>query len=545
MKRRSKIALWVIGAFVALCVVTLMSADMIASFVVHREVRKTIEQLPDAEAQVGGIYLNLLSGSAIVKDITFCTHSLHLEDTITGNREPGLALHIPTLAVWNLRYKELLKNRHLSFQKISIDDLQLLVYLDEKHPESLLPTLPKDTTLEKAPIWLRQITARRIEVNDLKARLHSTSSPLAVRVEDMSVGVRDIHYSFEDSVFSFNDSVYALRLEEMKMQMPDGLMEMELHAFKTENAGPLSLGYTRIRHIVTVEKLVELFREPLDWIDLELNGLSTSAFNPIHKIQNADYTLDSLHADVRRMHLRHDARCAPKHPYGTPQDFLRQLPVSFQVKQVNANVHAMDIYFYSTQINCGEMHLKNARGLMTNVTNRPGALWHNRISAPFGDKGHMDAVFDMHMNKNCDFKVQLHGTNIETHDINSFIRPLVGITCECHIDDLDAQYEGDHTIAKGEFCMQYHGLNIQVHKEDDIPYKIVTKNADTFTTLANSLIPKSNPTAVDIAPRRYQVSWKRDIWSPYPLFVFGPCIDGVKETMLPGLYVHKQAKKKK
>jgi len=68
------------------------------------------------------------------------------------------------------------------------------------------------------------------------------------------------------------------------------------------------------------------------------------------------------------------------------------------------------------------------------------------------------------------------------------------------------------------------------------------KNADFFTSAANSLIPKSNPTAVDIHPRKYEVEWKRDVWSPYPLYLFGPCIDGIKKTMLPGLYVHKQIK---
>ena len=90
--------------------------------------------------------------------------------------------------------------------------------------------------------------------------------------------------------------------------------------------------------------------------------------------------------------------------------------------------------------------------------------------------------------------------------------------------------------------MQYHGLNVQVHKEDNIPYKIVKNNAKTFTTLANTLIPQSNPTSVDIGPRKYYVAWVRDIWSPVPLYYFGPCINGVVETMLPGLYVHKQVK---
>ena len=543
MKKGTKITLWVVGSFVALCIVAVMCADIIASCVVRREVRSAFAQMPEVKAEVGGIFLHLLSGSAIVKDITFCTNNLSLEDTI-GRQEPGLALHIPTIAVWNIKYKELLRHKHLDFQKLSIDDLEVLLYMDEQHPESLMPYVPKDTTLEKAPMWLRQITARRIDIDDLSARLISTTSPLMVHAEDLSVDVRDIVYCFEDSTLHYNDSVYDLHLEALHLATPDGLMAIEAHALQTRNAGPLSLGYTRVQNIVDPQKMADKAREPITWIDMELNGLSTSAINPIRKAMQGDYTLDSLHADVRRMHVCRDERYAPKRPFETPQEFMMKIPVEFTVRHADAYVRAIDIYFFSTLVNCGEMHLKKAHGQMSNITNRPGAVWKNRMSAPFGEQGQMTAQFNMHMNRASEFEAKMDGKHIETHDINSFVRPLVGITCECHIDRLSAEYKGDKTIAKGEFCMEYHGLKIQVHKEDNIPYKIVTKNADTFTTLANSLIPKSNPTAVDISPRRYQVEWKRDEWKPYPLYVFGPCIDGVKKTMLPGLYVHKQAKYK-
>lgn len=72
----------------------------------------------------------------------------------------------------------------------------------------------------------------------------------------------------------------------------------------------------------------------------------------------------------------------------------------------------------------------------------------------------------------------------------------------------------------------------------------MTKNAKLFEGVANSLIPKSNPTSVDIHPRAYEVEWKRDPWMEFPFYMFGPCIDGVKKTFLPGLYVHKQTNKK-
>jgi hypothetical protein len=150
----------------------------------------------------------------------------------------------------------------------------------------------------------------------------------------------------------------------------------------------------------------------------------------------------------------------------------------------------------------------------------------------------------MHFDKDATFEIVLDARNVETSDLDGFIRPLVGITSQCHIDRLNTEYRGDKKIAVGEFCMQYTGLELLVHKEDDIPFAVVTKYAKTITQLANTLIPERNPTSVDPAPRRYVVDWKRDEWAIYPLYLFGPCIDGIKMTMLPGLYVHKQVRTK-
>ena len=543
MKKSVKITLWVVGAFVVLVIGAFLSADIIASRIVQKEVRKAFERMPEAEAQVGGIYLNLISGSAIVKDITFCTYSLSLEDTITGTRAPGLAVHIPTLAVWNIRYKELLREHALKIYKITVDDPQLLIYLDEKDPASLVPAFPKDTTLEKAGMWLEQIGVSHFEVNDFQARLHSVRSPLNVSLDSLSVECQDLQYSFLDSLFSYNDSVYELSFRAVKMQLPDGLFDIEVHDLNTKNQGPLALGYTRMHHIATPKQLADLAHEPASWIDLELNSLSTSAFNPIRKVLRQDYTLDAVNADVKRLHVIRDTRYAPKQPFGTPQDFLRSIPVHFALKQVNAKARKIDIELFTTETNCGQMHLKNGQGQLSNVTNKAGATWVCRAHAPFGPEGKVAAQYNFHLDKHATFDIEIHGTDLETSELNAFIRPLVGITSECHIDQLDAVYHGDREIATGTFCMQYHGLNVQVHKEDQIPYEIVTKHANTFTQLANTLVPKSNPTAVDPVPRQYDVSWTRDEWKPYPLYLFGPCIDGVKMTMLPGLYVHKQTKK--
>ena len=541
MKKSVKIALWVLGSLAFLIIGVFLGADIIASKIVKREVSKTFALFPDADATIGGIYLNLLSGSAIVTDITFSTHSLQLEDEETLDRAPGLALHIPSLSVWNISYRELFRNKRLVVYKISLDGPEMLVYLDEEHPETLLPTLPEDTTIQKAGSWLSDLEVSHIEIDDFCGRLHSTGSPMRVAIDSLSIGANDIAYDFRDSVFSFNDSVYSVSLASARVETPDGMVAIEVHDVSYQpSEGSIQMGYTRVQNLISHTRMAELAREPVTWIDMELNSVKMSPMNPVRKIQAEDWSIDKIEVDVRRMHVCRDERYKPKKPFGTPQEFLRSLPVTFRIKEIDALARKIDVELYTTEKNCGKMHLHGGHAWLTNVTNKPGAVWRNRAKAPFGEKGHVDARYDMHMDKISSFELSMKGAGIELGDLNPFIRPLVGITCTCHVDDIDASYKGDKDRVAGTFCMQYHGLDVLVHKEDDIPYKIVTKNADLFTGLANSLVPKSNPTAVDIHPRKYSVEWTRDVWSPYPLYLFGPCIDGVKKTMLPGLYVHKQ-----
>ena len=529
MKKTTKITLWILGALFVLVTSAFVCADIIVSHLVQKQVSQSFENIPDAEASVGKIYLNLISGSAVVKDISFQTQNI--------------SLSVPTLAVWNIRYAELLRHHRLIIRSIDINHVQVELSFDEKHPEALFPTLPKDTTLAKAPLWLQCAEVRHLDINKLSARLRSTRSALDVAVDSLTFSTSDLSYNFADSKFSYTDSVYNLRLHALHVVLPDKSLAIETHDLRTSNQGPLSLGYTRVRHLSSLKQMVRKAKEPTVWIDLQLNSLSTSAINPLRKALANDYTLDALRVNVRRMHVCKDQQYKPKHPFGTPQEVLLGLPVRFRVNRIEAFAKKVDVELSTTEVNCGQLHVADIQATLTNVTNRPGATWTSQAKAPFGKRGEVLASLAMHMDKKATFEVALDARDVQAEDLNGFIRPLIGITSQCHIDRLDANYKGDKQAAKGEFCMQYTGLDVRVHQEDNIPYEVVAKNAKTFTQLANTLIPKSNPTAVDPAPRRYMVEWQRDVWKPYPLYLFGPCIDGVKKTMLPGLYVHKQVKK--
>ena len=541
MKKGTKIALWVVGCIVGFVAIALITINLWASSVVHKKISESLANVPEMDVSIGRVNLLLVSGSAIVTDIHFATCSFaHKNDTDEIPLKPGLRVDIPMLTVGPVNYISLLRQKELHIFNVSVNDPKITVYLNEKHPEKCFPELPEDTTVKDPQQFLKYAALSNFHLNNLSAHLKSLTSPLDLQVEGLSVALNDLAYSLTDSVFQYNDSNYYLSLSSLVANLPDGISAAEVHDMETQDQGPLKLGYTRFRNTISSLALADRMQEPTTWIDVELKSLKTSPINPIRKALTADYTLESLAVDVQRMQVKRDSRYEPKKPFPTPQQFLTKLPVVFDVKAVKAKVEKLDIEMYLQRENCGEMHLKDMTATLKNVTNRKGATWSNKAHAPVGEKGEMDVVFDMHMDKNSTFNVQLSGKDIEGSFLNPFMRPLVGLTLDCQINSLDAKYSGDDKMSTGEYCLQYSGLHIEAHKEDKIPFSVVSKHADAITSVANSLLTKSNPTVVDPAPRRYSVEWKRDEWKEYPLYIFGPCIIGTVQTMLPGLYVHKQ-----
>ena len=241
------------------------------------------------------------------------------------------------------------------------------------------------------------------------------------------------------------------------------------------------------------------------------------------------------------MDIFRDERYKPRRLYGMPQPVLMALPVSFDVLRTDAEIKKIHVAFAATSSAVGHLDMQDIHAGVDHITNRRGETIHLSGHCPFGT-GLANAAFDLAMNDSCIFGMHIHATGINTSVMDGFIRPLVGMTSDCMIDTLDVHYTGTDKVANGTYRMLYHGFSMQVHKEDDIPFRIITKHAKTFNNLGNSLIPKSNPKGKHGKPLGYQVTWTRNNKKPTELYLFGPIIDGIKKTFLPGLYVHMRTK---
>lgn len=534
MKKRTKITLIVLGAVLALGIILFIGADVWVSRIAMRKVNQALTTLPEGKASCGLIQVRLFSGTVGIDDIRFDFRGepIHKKDTTS---RPGVSIYVEHIELGRIFYSMLLK------KEVLVSDLHIVrpkaeVWLDDKHPELCFPKIEMDTSLT---FPLNRAELMNLHLRNASLALHNLRTKLDVAVDSCSLTVHDLAY---DSVFTYCDSTYRFSLEHAAILFPDGRMKMETRDIEHENQGPLYIGATRIANTMPKNKLGDIVKEPVTWIDMQFERVEISPLNPIRKALAQDLSLDKIDAVVKHMNVYRDERYKPVRPFPMPQQILTGLPITFLVKQANAQIKAIHIDFASTSTNIGKLDIKNIKAKVDNITNRHNAILSASGNCPL-DQGSAHASFEMRMDKQCGFSLRMNVKQVNTNILSSFVRPLVGMTADCMIDELDTEYSGDKAQASGTFKMLYHGLKIQVHKEDDIPYKIITKNANTFNTLGNSLIPKSNPTAVDVYPRAYQVVWKRDEWKPFPLYLFGPCIDGVKKTFLPGLYVHLQTKK--
>ena len=536
MKKGVKITLIVVAVLLALGIAVFVGADIVISRFATKEVQKALATLPAGEASCGSIVVRVFSGTASVNDIqwTYRGESISKKDSTL---RPGSRIAIERIDIGRIFYSLLLKKQVL-IHDIRIVRPELELWMDENHPDLCFPQIPKDTTADTLAFPLNRAELMHLHIKHASLALHSVRTKLDVAVDSCSLSIHDLAY---DSVFSYCDSLYRFSLAHAKVITPDGRMRIETRDLEQTDQGPLTIGKTRIGNTMPKKRLGDIVKEPVTWIDLFIDRVRTSPFNPVRKALAQDLSLDHIDAAVNHMEIFRDERYMPKMVFDMPQTIMATIPLVFDIHSVDATIKKIHIQFASTDKNIGELNVGSIKAKVSNITNRQGETMTAAGDCPLGE-GTANAAFQMTMNKACSWALQLHAEGVNTDILNSFIRPLIGMTSECMIDRFDAHYAGDDIQADGTFRMLYHGFQVQVHKEDDIPFKIITKNAKTFTTLGNTLLPKSNPTSVDVSPRAYKIIWKRDPYKPVPLYLFGPCIDGVKKTMLPGLYVHLQTK---
>ena len=474
----------------------------------------------------------------------------HAEEARAGQM-PGVDMSVERIEIGPLAFTKLW-DRQVLFESARVIRPRVELWMDEEHPELSFPSYEKKEPSE-CTIQLKQkiqerlpegeslilLTAlRHAQIENASLALHSTRTQLDVVADSCSLAVNDLSY---DKTFHFNDTAYSFSLAHAAVTLPDGSMKMETRDITHRDQGEVHIGASRIVHNMDKLALGDIVQEPVTWIDMQLKRCVISPLNPIHKALHKDYTISHIDAEVSFMDVFRDERYQLKHTPLMPQQVLMNLPMTFYVKDADVQMQRIHIGFAITDTHVGQLDFNDINAHVAHITNRSGYTMRLDGSCPMGE-GVADARFDMTMNRECGFRIQMKAKGINTSFLNGFIRPFAGITSDCKIDSIYTNYTGNGTRADGTFRMVYHDFSMKVNKGDDIPFEIITKHAGVITRVGNALVPHSNPPTKHSKPRGYQVSWIRNENKDVELYLFGPIIDGIKKTFLPGLYVHLRTK---
>ncbi len=474
----------------------------------------------------------------------------HAEEARAGQM-PGVDMSVERIEIGPLAFTKLW-DRQVLFESACVIRPRVELWMDEEHPELCFPSYEKKEPSERT-VQLKQkiqerlpegeslilLTAlRHAQIENASLALHSTRTQLDVVADSCSLAVNDLSY---DKIFHFNDTAYSFSLAHAAVTLPDGSMKMETRDIAHRDQGEIRIGASRIVHNMDKLALGDIVQEPVTWIDMQLKRCVISPLNPIHKALRKDYTIQHIDAEVGFMDVFRDERYQLKHIPLMPQLVLMNLPMTFYVKDADVQMQRIHIGFAITDTHIGQLDFNDINAHVAHITNRSGYTMRLDGSCPMGE-GVADARFDMTMNRECGFRIQMKAKGINTSFLNGFIRPFAGITSDCKIDSIYTNYTGNGTRADGTFRMVYHDFSMKVNKGDDIPLEIITKHAGVITRVGNALVPHSNPPTKHSKPRGYQVSWIRNENKDVELYLFGPIIDGIKKTFLPGLYVHLRTK---
>ena len=218
-----------------------------------------------------------------------------------------------------------------------------------------------------------------------------------------------------------------------------------------------------------------------------------------------------------------------------------QLKFPIQVDVLDAQLKAINVEVLCTEKNMGTLSIKDLQANVSGFSNKRGTTTKMKVKGKLGT-GEIGGDINLHMNKNSEFDAFLRGKDIDTKETHSLIRPLAAIELNCMIDSMKIKFKGDNKAINGDMLLAYHGLSGKVYAQDDIPYKIISKNAGALEYFVNHLIPKSNPRNDSKTALAFNVEWKRDDMQPFPLYMVGPLIMGAVQTFLPGLFGSKKVK---
>lgn len=409
---------------------------------------------------------------------------------------------------------------------------------DNNTNDSIYTRLSLEKIMVKHLHWLQLLRKRIVHIDALQVdngqlSFHHTTNKECVEIERFTATMYDIAYSIPNDTLTYSDNRYHISLEGLEYTTSDGLMRLVCRSLSTRNAGAIEITDLKGGHTIEKTQLARAKGKiPTTWTQFDFASVTTSPVNLFTIFQSYCVDIDNMDIVSRSVHIYRDNQYAPKHPYPMPQEAIMGFALPLHIEQITLGLDSMLVELTMTGKTVGQLRLGATQGTIGHLTNTSKQVTTAHIHTTIEQTAQADLTLTLTNDKSCHFTMEGHIHDAQGQQFNAFLTPLFGVHLDADIHQVDVQHSGDRNQTNGTFCMLYDDLKVDIIK-DATPLDKLSKHAGIINAFAPAIVINRNPRNKNNEPQQYAVQWTRDPMKNTPVYLLGPMIDGIIQTVLP------------
>ena len=526
---KSKILVWlaaVAGVAALLFYVIDNNADTILSGIADHLIRKHFNDSSSVSLKYSVIDINLASRKLEVKDVRFS----YPQKGISGSVKSIEAGPVKPWRIW--------KDKQAKLDYLTINNPEITVYLQ---PADTVAVSDKEGGIVK---YIRNIGVKKVSVTDGSVLLSRTDSKLNLSARDIDLSVFDISYGLEDKKLTYCDSLYEISASRFAYVSADSLYRLDVDSLGTGNSEGVVIKGLHGRNTVHKTRLASAMgKVPVTWSDFSARKLHTSPVNIVRTILQKSILIDSVFIEGDKLTSYRDARYLPKKEFPMPQESILKIPIPVRIGTIDIRLTYYNMEIKRPQGSAGLLSLHDMGLKISNFSNEPDHTVVFHITPRMGKAGRGLATLHMKNDSNSSFTFSGSVNNVNISDFGSLLTPLFGVSASGNIQSLQTSFSGNRFSTKGDFCLLYDNLKLEVDQEKT-PIAFLAKHGKAVDLLEGGLIHRQNPRKLKKEPFKCTIGVTRDPMKNYGAFMVSTLLNGVEQTVLNSL-AYKEAQKMK
>ncbi|MBR5073922.1 MAG: hypothetical protein IKX26_01685 [Bacteroidales bacterium] len=526
---KSKIVVWLsalAGVAALLFYVIDNNADTILSGIADRVIRKHFNDSSSVRLNYSGIDINLASRKVEVKDVRF------------GYPQKGISCSVKSIEAGPVKLWRIWKDKQANLDYLTINNPEITVNLQPAD------TLAVSNAKAGMVNYLKNVGVKKVSVNDGCVSLRRKDDKLNLSARDIDLSVFDISYCLEDRKLTYCDSLYEISASGFAYVSADSLYRLDVDSLGTRNSEGVVIKGLHGRNTVHKTRLAAAKgKVPVTWSDFSARKLHTSPVNIVRTVLQKSILIDSVFIEGDKLTSHRDARYLPKKTFPMPQESILKIPIPVHIGTIDIRLTYYNMEIKRPEGSAGLLSLHDMGLKVSNFSNEPDHTVVFHITPRMGKGGHGSATLHMKNDSNSSFTFSGSVKNVNISDFGSLLTPLFGASASGNIQSLQTSFSGNRFSTKGDFCLLYDNLKLEVDPEKT-PIAFLAKHGKAVGLLEGGLIHRQNPRKLKKEPFKCTVEATRDPMKNYGAYIVSTLLNGVEQTVLNSL-AYKEAQKMK